>query len=302
MVTTESEFPPALRGVMRLDEPMAGHNSWKAGGSADRFYLPADLDDLQTFLRGLPISEPLLWLGLGSNVLIRDGGIRGTVICTLNRLKQMDLQGQTGLLRVGAGVPCAHVARYTAERGLVGAEFLAGIPGTMGGALAMNAGAFAGETWQIVAEVTTIDRTGALHRRSPDSFNIGYRRVSGLDQEWFVSCTLALASGDVDAARQRIRSLLARRLETQPIQLPSCGSVFWNPPGDHAARLIEAAGLKGYQRGAAQVSEKHANFIVNLGGARAADIEALILHVQHEVKRIHGVELTPEVRIVGSNS
>ena len=293
-----SEGPP-LRGVLSLEESLAGHNSWRAGGVAERFYLPLDLEDLREFLSRLPPEEPLLWLGLGSNLLVRDGGVAGTVICTLNRLKQWSGPDDGARIRVEAGVPCAHVARLSSEAGLIGAEFLAGIPGTMGGALAMNAGAFGGETWGIVAAVTTVDRAGGLHQRLPEDYRIGYRSVKGPDQEWFVGCELALEWGNPADSRQRIRDLLAQRARTQPTQWPSCGSVFRNPPGDHAARLIEAAGLKGYRIGGAQVSEKHANFIVNLGNARASDIEALMLHVQQEVRRCHSVDLIPEVRVVG---
>lgn len=287
-----------IRGELRCDEPMAEHNSWRAGGRADRFFLPADLEDLQTFLRQLPPGEPLLWVGLGSNLLVRDGGVRGTVICTCNRLKQLSLVS-AGRVEVQAGVPCAHVAKFCAEQGYVGAEFLAGIPGTMGGALAMNAGAFGGETWNLVQSVTTVDRRGVLRRREAGEYVVGYRSVRGPEEEWFVGCVLRLEPGDVAASRVKIRSLLARRNETQPTNQPSCGSVFRNPDGDFSARLIEACGLKGQARGGAQVSEKHANFIVNTGNASAADIEALIFHVRDEVWRRQGVELVPEVRIVG---
>lgn len=290
-----------LQGRMLVNEPMAPHNSWRAGGSADRFYLPLDLDDLCRFLRQLSKEEPLLWLGLGSNLLVRDGGIRGSVLCTLNRLKGMELIDHT-ILHVEAGVPCSHVAKYSAEKGLVGAEFLAGIPGTMGGALAMNAGAFGGETWPLVNRVVTVDRSGVMRERLPENYEIGYRSVSGPEGEWFLGADLVLSKGDVDAARTRIKGLLAQRTATQPTNLPSCGSVFRNPPGDYAARLIESTGLKGLRLGEAQVSEKHANFIVNLGGARAADIEALIMRVRDEVRLRHNVNLVPEVRIVGHAS
>lgn len=291
-------FAKDLRGDLRFNESMASHNSWRAGGVADSFYLPADLEDLQVFIASRPITEEVLWIGLGSNLLVRDGGVRGTVICTCNRLKGIS-PDPGGLLRVEAGVPCAHVAKYCAEHGFVGAEFLAGIPGTMGGALAMNAGAFGGETWNLVAGVTTIDRHGDLHRRLPSDYEIGYRSVRGSRAEWFVGCELRLESGDAGAGRAKIKALLARRGETQPTNMPSCGSVFRNPQGDYSARLIEASDLKGFRIGDAQVSEKHANFIVNVGQAKARDIEALILHVQREVHRVQGVELIPEVRIVG---
>jgi UDP-N-acetylmuramate dehydrogenase len=287
-----------LRGELRMNEPLADHTSWRVGGPADRFYLPADLDDLLLFLEQLPSGEPLFWLGLGSNLLVRDGGIRGTVICTRNRLKGLR-RLENGAIYAEAGVPCGHVAKFCAERGLSGAEFLAGIPGTLGGALAMNAGAFGGETWPLVERVGTIDRQGQFRQRPRADYQVGYRSVQGPADEWFVYGELRLGADDGGAGRDKIKSLLARRNETQPTNQPSCGSVFRNPQGDHAARLIEASGLKGYRLGGAQVSEKHANFIINTGSATAQEIEALVLHVRDEVLRQQGRELVPEVRMVG---
>lgn len=287
-----------LRGELRYHEPLARYTSWRVGGPADRFYRPADLEDLCAFLAQLPATEPLFWLGLGSNLLVRDGGIRGTVIATQGALQALTLTSDRNV-RVQAGVPCAKVARFSARHDLVGAEFLAGIPGVMGGALAMNAGAWGGETWPWIAEVTTVDRRGNLRHRLPDQYEIGYRHVRGPAEEWFVAAELRLASGDGAAAMKRIRQLLERRAQTQPTGVASCGSVFRNPPGDHAARLIEAAGLKGVAIGAARVSEKHANFFINTGGAMAAELEALIQRVADTVAQVHGVRLNPEVRIVG---
>ncbi len=286
------------RGTLKLNEPMARHTSWRVGGPAERYYEPAELDDLADFLAQLPDNEPLTWVGLGSNLLVRDGGIRGTVIMTSGLLKEIELLDE-GLVRAEAGVACAKVARFCARHHLVGAEFLAGIPGTMGGALAMNAGAFGGETWQHVVAVETIDSRGGRHLRQPEEFRIGYRRVVGVTGEWFVAAHLHLQRGDTEAATARIKELLERRGATQPIGLPSCGSVFRNPEGDHAARLIEACGLKGRCIGGACVSEKHANFIINTGTATAADIEALIGQVAAEVECRHGVQLVREVHIIG---
>jgi UDP-N-acetylmuramate dehydrogenase len=287
-----------LRGELMTDEPMSAHTSWRVGGPADRCYRPADLDDLRRFLATLPADEPLIWIGLGSNLLVRDGGIRGTVILPFGGLDRLELlEGQR--VRAGAGVTCAKVARFAARGGLGGAEFLAGIPGTMGGALAMNAGAFGGETWPLVESVETLDRHGELHRRAAGEYRVDYRSVQGPAQEWFVSVDLRLQTGDSEAAQARIKGLLERRSATQPIQQPSCGSVFRNPRDDFAARLVESAGLKGERIGNAQVSEKHANFIVNLGGARAEDIEALIHRVQQVVLQVHGVALQTEVRVIG---
>lgn len=287
-----------LRGELLQNESLARHTSWRAGGPARIFYTPADLDDLANFLAGLPASEPLLWIGLGSNLLVRDGGFPGTVISTfggMNGLRMLDER----TLRAEAGVTCAKVARFMTKHGLTGGEFLAGIPGSMGGALAMNAGAWGGETWQYVAAVETVDRHGERRVRTPEDYEIGYRHVRGPADEWFTAAQLRFETGDSAAAQTRIKELLERRSATQPTNLPSCGSVFRNPPGDHAARLIEACGLKGQCIGQACVSEKHANFIINTGGARAADIEALIARVRETVERDQGVRLIPEVRIVG---
>jgi UDP-N-acetylmuramate dehydrogenase len=290
---------PALRGRLRRNESMARHVSWRVGGPARSFYEPMDLDDLMVFLRQLPADEPLLWLGLGSNLLVRDGGFAGTVIATGGAL--MDLgQIDASVVRAGAGVACNKVARFCAGLDLVGGEFLAGIPGTMGGALAMNAGAFGGETWPLVRRVETIDRHGERRWHQPEDFQVGYREVLGPTGEWFIAVELQLHAGDGAASLARVKELLERRNLTQPIGLPSCGSVFRNPPGDHAARLIESCGLKGMCHGGACVSTKHANFMINSGDATAADIEELIGQVAGTVERVHGVRLRPEVRIVGN--
>jgi len=280
---------------------MALHNSWRAGGPARCFFKPADVTELCEFLQQLDPQEPLLWVGLGSNLLVRDGGFPGTVIFTLGALNELQWLDATTLL-AGAGVTCSKVARESARQGLTGLEFLAGIPGTMGGALAMNAGAFGGETWNRVVVVETVDRAGCLHTRKPDEYQVSYRTVEGVADEWFVAARLRLETGDSALAKQQIRKLLAQRGESQPVQQNSCGSVFRNPPGDHAARLIEAAGLKGKTLGGAQVSRKHANFIINTGTATAADIEILLNQVQGCVEQAHGVRLEPEVRIVGEHS
>ena len=287
-----------LRGEMRRDEPLARHTSWRVGGPADRFYRPADRDDLAAFLRWLPDDEPLLWCGLGSNLLVRDGGVRGTVIYLQGCLDRLErLSGER--VHADAGVACAKVARFGARQDLVDAEFLAGIPGTMGGALAMNAGAFGGETWDVVEAVDTVGRDGVVRERLPAEYRVGYRSVELPAEEWFIGCRLQLRAGDGDAAMGRIRELLARRAATQPMGKASCGSVFRNPEGDHAARLIESIGLKGQRRGGAVVSEKHANFILNEGGATAADIEALASEVRTRVQEHTGVFLEPEFRVAG---
>jgi len=293
-----------LRGELRFDEPMARHSSWRAGGRAARLYVPADLEDLALFLRQLPAGEPLLFVGLGSNLLVRDGGLRGTVVLmhAAGRRPEMLL----GRVYAEAGVASPKVARFAALRGLAGAEFLTGVPGSVGGALAMNAGCYGSETWDIVARAVTIDRAGELHSREKTEFEISYRHCSireggmlGRD-EWFVAAYFDLAAGDGEASRAKIKEFLSRRIASQPLQLPNAGSVFRNPIADHAARLIEACGLKGLERGGARVSEKHANFIVNpKGAATAADIEWLIDAVRVRVRERTGVDLQTEVRIVG---
>ncbi len=301
-----------LRGELRLNEPMAKHVSWRAGGAAARTYAPVDLDDLAAFLRTVPVTEGLYFCGLGSNLLVRDGGLRATVVFTHWALRQITLlkTGERDIeIYVEAGVASPKAARFAALHGAQGAEFLAGIPGTIGGALAMNAGCYGGETWELVSGVTTIDRAGALHHRRRDAYQIGYRSVKSISSpadEWFVSAILRVPLGDGEHAseksRNKIKQLLSQRIASQPLQQPNAGSVFRNPVGDYAARLIEACGLKGTRIGGAEISRKHANFIVNVGGASAADIEALIDLAQNAVREKFAVELEREVRILGERA
>lgn len=289
------------QGQLLVNEPLARYTSWRTGGSADRFYIPASMGDLSQFLHELDGNEPVVFIGLGSNLLVRDGGVRGTVVLMHNVLTDLRMEGD--LLYAEAGVTCAKLAKFTAKQHRHGAEFMAGIPGTVGGALAMNAGCHGSETWDIAAKVQTIDRQGELHVREKAEFDIAYRHVAMATgeplREWFIAGWFSLPQGEASEAEQKIKSLLAKRLASQPLNWPNAGSVFRNPPGDFAARLIEASGLKGYRIGGAQVSEKHANFIVNLGEAKAADIEALINHVRETVKARQGIELQQEVRIIG---
>lgn len=289
---------PPLRGRLETNVPMSRHTSWRVGGPADRFYAPTDEDDLAAFLATLPAAEPVIVIGMGSNLLVRDGGIRGTVICVTGMKELLAPAADYGML-AGAGVSCAKAARFSARSGLRGAEFLAGIPGSVGGALAMNAGAAGGETWGIVEQVETLDRRGRRRRRAAAAVSTGYRRVDLPADEWFLRAVFQLAPDPGGSAAARIRELLAARAQAQPLGRRSCGSVFKNPPEDFAGRLVEACGLKGASMGKARVSEKHANFIINDGGARAADIESLVLRVQAAVEKNTGVRLEPEVRIVG---
>ncbi len=294
-----AEHQHLQRGKLREREPMARHVSWRAGGCADRVYFPADLDDLRAFIASLSAGEPLYFIGLGSNLLVRDGGLRATVVLTQNALKSLRLDGD--MIYAEAGVASPKVARFAAAKGFAGAEFLAGIPGSVGGALAMNAGCYGGETWNIVAATTTIDRAGALHRRTRADYDIGYRTVTLRNggEEWFAAAYFKLPHGDGAKGGATIKQLLERRIAAQPLDQPNAGSVFRNPPGDFAARLIEACGLKGRRSGGAMISDKHANFILNLGDARAADIEALIVLAENSVREKFGIVLEREVRIVG---
>ncbi len=313
-----------LRGELRFDVDMRRHTSWRAGGAAQRMYRPVDLADLQRFLQQLPADEPLIAVGLGSNLLVRDGGLRGTVLLLHGALSELRMEGGN-MVYAQAGVPGAKLARFAALNELSGAEFFAGIPGTLGGMLAMNAGCYGSETWQKVERVQVLTRHGELLERTPQEYETGYRHVKRIQdsgfgiqagrgtqgvtescipnpespQEFFVGAWLKLDEGDGDTARLEIKALLEKRIASQPLQLPNAGSVFRNPPGNHAAKLIEGCGLKGKRIGGAQVSEKHANFIVNVGEATAADIENLINEVRAAVQQQTGVDLHPEVRIVG---
>jgi UDP-N-acetylmuramate dehydrogenase len=289
---------PEFVARVKRDEPMSRHTSWHVGGPAEVYFNPRDREDLTSFLRQLAPEVPVYWVGLGSNLLVRDGGLDGVVISTHGTLDRLERQSES-VVFAEAGVACARIAKQCIKWGLGPAEFFAGIPGTMGGALAMNAGAFGGETWNHVMEVETVDRHGKQHTREAHEFKWRYRHVElPVADEWFLSAKLFFVHkpGATEAA---MREMLDKRKASQPIGEWSGGSTFTNPPKDHAARLIEVSGLKGFRIGDASVSEKHANFIINHGQAKAADIEALITHVQGAVEQQHGVRLSPEVRIVG---
>jgi UDP-N-acetylmuramate dehydrogenase len=304
---------PVLRGHFLYYEPMKKHVSWRAGGPAQRVYIPADLEDLTWLMRSLPVHEAIHMVGLGSNLLVRDGGISGVVILLHGVLNKLAIEGrthglppppegvETALIYAQAGVAAPKLARFAANHDLVGGEFWAGIPGTVGGAIAMNAGCHGSETWDKLVQVQTLDRQGHLNERLPDEYVTSYRHVAlkHAQQEWFIGGWFRLARGDGAASRGTIKALLKKRIASQPLDEPNAGSVFRNPPGDHAARLIEACGLKGFRVGDAQVSTKHANFIVNLGKATAADIERLIEHVEEAVEARTNVRLIREVRIIG---
>jgi UDP-N-acetylmuramate dehydrogenase len=259
--------------------------------------MPASIEDLAYFLAELDADTPVFWHGVGSNLLVRDGGLPGVVVSATKILRGLQRLDDY-LVSAEAGVPCTQLARQCVRWGLGPSEFFAGIPGSVGGALAMNAGAHGGETWERVESLRSIDRNGEIHERTPDEYSIGYRSVIGPANEWFLGATFRF-DPEVTPSLENMNAMLERRKMTQPLGLPSCGSVFRNPAGDHSARLIEAAGLKGYRIGGAEVSEKHANFIINRDDASATDIEALIEHVHQTVLDDSGVSLTHEVRIVG---
>ena len=290
----------SVQGELRYDEPMSRHTSWRVGGPAEMFFVPASIDDLAIFLAELDESTPIFWHGVGSNLLVRDGGIPGVVISATKMLRNLERVDEHRV-RAGAGLPCTQLARQCIRWGLGPSEFFAGIPGTVGGALAMNAGAHGGETWERVESVRTINRAGEIHERAPAEYTVGYRSVTGPANEWFLEGIFRFEPG-VEPSMETMNSMLERRKTTQPLGQPSCGSVFRNPPGDYSARLIEASGLKGHRIGGAEVSEKHANFIINRDNATAADIEALIELVRSTVLEKHGIELVHEVRMVGEEA
>lgn len=288
-----------IRGTLKTGEPLARHTSWRVGGPADRYFEPADRADLVNFLETCPPHEPILWLGLGSNLLVRDGGVRGTVISLHGALDAIELESDE-TLRAEAGAHCARLAKFAQQKKCAGLGFMAGIPGTVGGALAMNAGAWGGETWPNVAQAEVLYRDGRSEWLAPQAFRYGYRHVeTPKDFCGFLAARFRV-SNDADGAHERYtKEALAMRKASQPVGKPSAGSTFRNPEGDHAARLIESCALKGHRIGGAHVSMLHANFLVTEDGARAADVEALIAHIQRVVKDKTGVVLQPEIKVVG---
>ncbi len=287
-----------LSGEMRRNEPMSRHTSWRAGGAARWFYAPRGLPDLCEFLQRIPAETEIAWCGLGSNMLVRDGGFDGVMISTRPGLRNIEKISDRGIY-AQAGVPSAKLAKFAAGNALCGTEFMAGIPGTVGGALAMNAGCFGSETWDRVRYADTVNRCGETQRRDASQVSWGYRSVQLDASEWFTGAEFGLQPCHPGEGKKRINGYLKKRAATQPIQTANSGSVFRNPNRDFAARLIDLAGLKGHVMGGARVSPRHANFIENLGHANAADIEALINFVKERVDTVHGVQLQLEVRIIG---
>jgi len=277
--------------MLKYNEPMTKHCSLRSGGLTRDFFSPKHTTELSEFLSGN--LEQVLFVGLGSNLLIRDHGFDGVTIHT-KHLKELAIS--EGIIEVESGTTLAKLSRFAQSNNKHGAEFLSAIPGSVGGALAMNAGAFGSEIWQYVVSVQTINLTGKVHQRKMSDFVIDYRSVSHKHiDEFFLS-----ARFDFNLKQQNddVRDLLEKRNSTQPIGLPSCGSVFKNPNGNYAAELIEASGLKGFCVGGACISEKHANYIINHDSATAADIENLIHHIQNIVKSLHNVGLETEIIII----
>ncbi len=300
MPSTVPDFMHGLNGQLLVNEPMSRHTSWRTGGIADYFYTPANKADLIRLLKQLPTHIPLHWIGLGSNLLVRDGGVSGMVVRTSQGLREFKVMSPNRLY-IESGVSCAKVARVSSRNSLQGVAFLAGVPGSFGGALAMNAGAFGGETWHWVEQIECVNRHGQCKNIDAKDVRYGYRQVALPDGYWILSGMLGLELVDSRySGADEIRSLLEKRHASQPIQSANAGSVFRNPVGDFAARLIEYAGLKGLTIGDAAISKIHANFIVNQGKARSADIEQLIYLVRERVKQRSGITLDMEVRIIGT--
>jgi len=291
-----------IRGRYQYQANLAPYTSWRIGGLAEHLYCPVDLDDLICLLRNLPLSTQLTLIGLGSNMLIRDRGISGVVIVTSSICDDLSLvtsQDDHSIIYATLGTSCAKLARFSVRLGLTGLEFLATIPGTVGGALVMNAGCFGAHIWQYVDQVLMLTRQGELYKQDTKHFIVKYRFVSGLDHKYFAGAYFKLPIGNKDRSFHLINYFLAKRKENQPINYRTCGSVFCNPTNHFAGRLIEDCGLKGYTRGNASVSLKHANFIINHGGAIASDVEYIIQHIITIVANKYNQILVPEVKIIG---
>jgi len=277
--------------MLKFNEPMSKHCSLRSGGTTSEFFQPTDIHTLSVFLKNN--KKPVLMVGLGSNLLVRDRGFNGVSIQTKN-LK--DLSISKDLIESGAGTSLAKLSRFALAQLKYGAEFLSAIPGSVGGALAMNAGAFGSEIWQYVVSVKTMNLSGELQNRHPQDYEISYRStLHRFKDEFFVNATFDF---NLEEQNDHVGELLQKRNSTQPIGLPSCGSVFKNPKNHFAAELIEVSGLKGFCIGGACVSKKHANYIINQDNASAMDIENLIAHIQETIKKKHNIELETEIIIV----
>ena len=277
--------------MLKFNEPMSKHCSLRSGGATSEFFQPVDVNELSDFLKNN--KKPILMVGLGSNLLVRDKGFDGVTIHTKS-LKELSISSD--FIESGAGTSLAKLSRFALANLKYGAEFLSAIPGSVGGALAMNAGAFGSEIWQYVISVKTMNLSGEINVRLPSDFEISYRStIHRNSNEFFVS---AVFNFNLKEQNDNVVDLLQKRNSTQPIGLPSCGSVFKNPKNHFAAKLIESSGLKGYCIGGACVSEKHANYIINQNNASALDIENLISYIQNTIKKKHNIELETEIIII----
>lgn len=289
-----------LKGKLHSNHKLADYTSWCIGGPAEYFYKPMDLDDLVLLMEGWQ-QGPMTILGAGTNVLVRESGVKGLVVYLRNSLKETYEIDEFNL-RVESGAMLRDLVKKCIELGMVDAAFLAGIPGTVGGALKMNAGAYGSFIWNHVVAIETINKFGEVKRRRADEFVVSYRQIDGLGKdEIIIAAQLNFDRGDVFVIKQQVEEYLQRRKKSQPLEFPSCGSVFRNPPGDYAARLIGTSNLQGRQIGGAKISEKHANFIINCGGAKSYDVENLMQEIMETVEKVHGVILTPEVHILGDS-
>ena len=287
---------PRPRGRLAADAPLGPQTWFRAGGPAEVLFRPADVEDLSTFLAALPQDVPVTVLGVGSNLLVRDGGVKGVVIRLMRGFTGIEVEGHEVI--AGAGALDLNVALTARDHALAGLEFLSGIPGTIGGALRMNAGAYQGDLAQALISAEAVDRTGRVHKVTAADLGFTYRH-SEAPADWiFASARLAATPGDQLAIARRIAEIDAARTDSQP-RSRTGGSTFVNPPGHKAWELIDRAGCRGLRIGEAQVSEKHCNFLINLGAATAADIEALGEEVRRRVFEQSGVRLEWEIRRIG---
>ena len=286
------------KNIVHHNVELKSFNSWKVGGRAEQFLICDNIEKLASYIKTKKIKPPITYVGLGPNLLIRDGGVKGTIIVMHGGLNNINREDK--FLYAEAGVSCSKLAKFAAKEGFNKSAFFAGIPGTIGGALAMNAGCYGSETWEYVEKVLMINLNGDQIIRSKSSFEIDYREVKNINKdESFLGAWFKFPHGDKEEAKNKIKELLAHRKKTQPLNWPTAGSTFRNPKDNFAAKLIEDCGLKGYQIGGAQVSEKHANFIINLGNASALDIEKIIDHIQKVVLEKKSIELKREIKIIG---
>jgi UDP-N-acetylmuramate dehydrogenase len=297
-----------VRGEVKLQEPMSGHTSFRIGGIVDALVFPVDRQDLVALLQEIRYQDlPYLILGGGTNLLVRDGGFRGVAI-SLNKMTAIEifreyrsLGGSFAEITVEAGAMLARLLSFSVERGLTGLEFATGIPGTVGGAVCMNAGTAQGEMGDIIDTVTLVSPAGELILRHREEMGFGYRTANVPADHVVFDAKVILRYGDAGKIKARVKQIMARRKERQPWGLPNAGSVFKNPQDESAGKLIESAGLKGLTVGGAQVSEKHANFIVNLGDAKASDVLQLMDLIKEKVLDVHRIRLEPEIKIIGED-